>query len=96
MGKERRFVRCKAGLVDAVIYVIIGPFVRLVDLCPQILRIQVHVLVLFRKEVIEFCVEHADDLAGFIADNLILLDIIQSRDGKAAFVFRVDFKVDVT
>ena len=58
-------------------------------------REQVYVLVLLRQEVVELGVEHADDLAGLVADDLLLLDVVQRGHGEAALVFRVDFEVDV-
>ena len=86
----------EAGLVDAIVDLVVGPFVRLVDLCAQRLGVQIHIPILFREQVVELGIEHADDLAGLVADDFALLGVVQRRYGEAAFVVRVNFKVDFT
>jgi len=52
-------------------------------------------LVLFRQQVVELSVEHADDLAGFVADNGILLGVVEGGNRESAFVVLVHVEVDV-
>lgn len=85
----------EAGFVDAVVDVVVGPLVRGFDVVPPILGEQVDFLVLFWKKVVEFGVEHADYLAGLVADYPVLLEVVQGRDCEAPRVVRVDVKVDV-
>ena len=85
----------ETGLVDAVVDVVVGPFVRRVDLLLQRLGVQIHVLVFLGQEAIEFGIEHADDLTGLVADDFALLDVVEGRDGEAAFVFGVDLEINV-
>lgn len=54
---------CKAGLVHAVVDVIIDPFIGGIDLGLQGLREQVHLLELLWEEIIELGIEHADNLS---------------------------------
>lgn len=84
---------CEAGLVDAVVDVVVSPFVCGVDLGPEGLREEVDVLVLVCEEVVEFVVEHANDFGAFVADNAVCLFIVEDGDCKAAFV--VGFVVEV-
>ena len=62
--EEKTSVRSKARFVDPIVDIVIGPDVCPFNLCSQCLREKVNALVLFRNYVIEFCIEHADDLAG--------------------------------
>ena len=50
---------------------------------------------LFRKQTVEFGVEHADDLAGLIADDFVLLDVVEGRNREAAGVVGVDGEINV-
>ena len=59
------------------------------------LRKEVDLLVLLRQNVVEFGVEHANDLAGLVAHNLLLLDVVECRYRKATFVLRVNREVNV-
>ena len=61
-GEEN--VRSKARLVDPIVDVVVCPFICPLNLCSQLLREKVNTLILFRQNVIELCVEHADDFAG--------------------------------
>ena len=54
----------EAGFVDAVVDVVVGPFVRGFDFCLKMGGKEVDFGVLHRQDVVEFGVEHADDLAG--------------------------------
>jgi hypothetical protein len=88
-------VPSKARLIDTIVDVIVSPFVRLLDLGLQVLRKQNHVLVLVVQEVVELGVEHANDLAGLVADDSLLLRVVQGGDGESALVVLVDVKVDI-
>ena len=56
----------EAGFVDAVVDVVVGPFVGFFDLGLEILGEEVQVCVLGRDEVVETGVEHAEDFGGFV------------------------------
>ena len=86
----------EAGFVDAVVDVIVSPIIRAFDFALEFLGKQIDRLVPLGKQVVEFSVEHADDLAGFVADDLVLLDVVEGGDGEAAGVFGVDTEVNVT
>lgn len=88
-------LRGESGLVDSVVDVVVGPFVPFVDFLSKVFGQEVHVLGFFGEQVVEFGVEHADDLARFVADNLALLDVVEGWYREAAFVFGIDFEVDV-
>lgn len=64
-------VRSKAGFVDSIVDVVIGPVIRTFNLCSQFLREKVNALIPVWDYVIEFCIEHADDFAGLKVDMLI-------------------------
>ena len=93
-GKDGH-VRSKAGFVDAVVDVVVGPGVGVVDFLLQGRGVEVDLAVLFGQEVVEFGVEHADDLAGFVVDDGFQLGVVEGGHGEAAFVLRVDLEVDV-
>ena len=63
-------VRSKARFVDPIVNVVIGPAIRLFDLCSQCLGEEINPLVLFRDNVIKLRVEHSDDIAGLIVDMI--------------------------
>lgn len=70
-GKKRRdgfFVRflrgCEAGFVDAVVDIVVDPFVGGVDGTAVGCGEEVDFLVLFWDEVVEFMVEHSDDFGA--------------------------------
>lgn len=48
------------------------------------------------EDVVEFCIEHANDLARFIADDLVLLDVVERRDRETSCVVRIDIEVYVS
>jgi hypothetical protein len=50
---------------------------------------------LLRQNVVKGGVEHANDLARLIAHDLLLLDIVERRNGEATAVLRLDGEVDV-
>lgn len=97
-GEETLFVcflgRRESSFVDSVVDQVVRPFVVLVDLAPQVLRVEYNVL-LNAWKVVELGVEHADDVRGFVGDDLILLDVVKSRDCKAARVLRVNREIDI-
>lgn len=45
--------------------------------------------------MVELSVEHANDLAGLVADNGLLLGIVESRNSESALVVLVHVKVDI-
>lgn len=85
----------EARLVDAVVDVIIGPVISLLDVLLQIVREENHVFVFLGEEIVKLGVEHADDFRGLIADDRLVLLIVKGRDGEAALVFWVSGEVDI-
>lgn len=85
----------EAGFVDAVVDVVVGPFVGGFDFCLEVGGEEVYLGKFGGQEVVEFGVEHADDFAGFIVHDFFLLDVVQGRDGESARVFGVLFEIDV-
>lgn len=61
-------VRSKARFVDPIVDIMIGPVVCPFNLCSQFRREEVNAPILVVDYVIEFCIEHADDLAGLEVD----------------------------
>lgn len=53
----------ESGLVDTVVDVVVGPVVDPFDLVLHMLGKQVDLLVLLRQYIVEFGVEHANDIA---------------------------------
>ena len=87
--------RGKPTFVHPIVYIIIGPLVRLLDLRFQLVRQQHDILVSLRQQIIKLGIEHPNDLRGLIADDRLLLLVVQGRDREAAFILRVDLEVDV-
>lgn len=54
----------ETGFVDAVIDVVVGPFVDGFDFLLEVFWKEVDFLIFFGEDVVEFGVEHADDIAG--------------------------------
>lgn len=46
---------CKAAFVDTIVYVVISPSIRLINLLPKVFRIKRHILILLRKKIVELC-----------------------------------------
>ena len=88
--------RGNAAFVDAIVDVAVSPFVCLLDLGPQVLWQKIDGCVLLGEKIIEFCVQHADDLAGFVVDNLMGLGVVKDWNREPARVFRVDGEVKLT
>jgi len=95
-GRALYDIRSKAGFVDTVVDVVVSPLVSLLDLRLQILRKQNHVLVLVVQQVVELSVKHANDLTRLVADNGVLLGVVEGRDRESALVVLVHVKVDIT
>jgi hypothetical protein len=85
----------EAGLVDAVVDVVVGPFVGCFDLGLEVFGEQVDVFVLLVYEVVEFRVEHADDFGGFVRYDRLGFLVVECWDGEASGVVWVDGEVDV-
>lgn len=96
-GRRRRAasLRRKTRLVHAVVDIVIHPPVRTFDVLLQILGEQIHLSILLRQYVVELGIEHADDLAAFVVDDLALLLVVERRHREAPLVFRVRFEVDL-
>lgn len=78
-----------------IVDVVVRPFVGLLDVAFESVRQEVDVLVLVGQQVVEFMIEHADDLARLIADDALLLLVVEGRDGEATLVVLIDGEVDV-
>ena len=59
------------------------------------MREEIDLLVLLWQEVIESRVEHTDDFGTLIADDLVLLLVVQRRHGEATRIGRIALEVDV-
>lgn len=86
---------CEAGFVDAIVDVVVGPFVCGVDLGAEGLREEVDLFVLVCEEVVEFVVEHANDFGTFVADNSVCLFVVENGNREAALVVGFVVKVNV-
>jgi hypothetical protein len=79
----------------------IHPVTHLIDILVQMLRIEAAVgLVCLaqmrQQQVVEFGIEHADDLTALIVDNGLNLLTPERRNGEATEVVRVRLAVDVS
>lgn len=45
--------------------------------------------------MVEFSVEHADDIGGLVADDCFLFLVVESGHSETAVVVRVDLEVDL-
>ena len=82
----------EAGLVDAVVDVVIDPRIDRVDLRAQSLWI---VIVGIAGQLVEGRVEHADDLRTFVRDDGVALLVPQDRHGDATGIIGVDLGIDL-
>lgn len=55
---------CEAGFVDAVVDVVVDPFIGFVDLTAQGGWEEVNLFILLGEKVVKFVVEHADDFGA--------------------------------
>ena len=62
---------CEAGLVDAVVDVVVDPVVGVFDLLAERGREWVDLLVFLGEEVVEFMIEHADDFGALLSGALV-------------------------
>jgi len=82
-GKRRwRVVPCKPGLVYTIVDVAVRLFIALIDLFPQLLGKEIDFLVFLGKEVIEFGVEHADDLTRLRRSERLAVSDRAQTDGQ--------------
>lgn len=75
---EEASVRSKAGFVDSVVDIVIGPVICPFNLCSQSLRKEINALTLVGNYVIELRIEHAHDLTGLHAD-MVSSSVLLSR-----------------
>jgi hypothetical protein len=88
-------VRSEPRPINPIINIIINPLIHLLNLVLQLLGKKIQLLILILHQIVKRMVEHADNLTTLIADNLLLLLVVQRRDGKPAFVVRTLRKVNV-
>ena len=88
-------LRCETRFVNTVVDIIIRPIIRSLNLRPQLLREQIDALEFLRKQFVEFGIEHPNDFGRFIADDFILLLIVQCRHGETTCIIRIDVEIDV-
>ena len=84
-----------ADILDAVVDVVVGPSIVLVDFTSKVRRIQIHGCILFWKERIECSVQHADDLAAFIVHDRAGFLVPQHGHSVAARVIWVVLEVEL-
>ena len=92
---RKRMLPCKATLVHAVVNLVVSPLVRRLDLVLQILGKEIDFPIFLGDDIVEFGIEHADDLARFVVDDRLLLHVVQHRHSKPSFVLRVDLEVNI-
>ena len=85
----------EAGFVDAVVDVVVGPFVGGFDCLLETIRQQVDFCVLLGEKVVKGVVEHADDLARLVVDDAFLLGVIEGWDCETAAVIFFVLKVEL-
>ena len=85
----------EAGLVHAVVDVVVCPVVGCFDLRLQVGGEEVDVFVILGQDRIEFGVEHADDFGGFVGDDGVSLFVPEGWHSETAFVGGVHGKVEV-
>ena len=67
------------NLLYSIVDIIISPRVRLINFFPQLLGIQIQLLLVLGQKLVELRVQHPDDLAALIADDcLCLLTVLLS------------------
>lgn len=102
---EVRFICSLSGreacLIHAVINRMIHPVIHFINLLAQMLRIEaaaelVRLAQVLRQQMVEFRIEHADDLTALIVDDRLGLLIPESRDCEATDVVRVRLAVEVS
>lgn len=86
-----------AAFVNPIVDRIVGPNVGLVNLRAQFWWIQIDLggTILFGKQIVEFGIEHSDDLTALVADGCFRLLVPQQWDSKAARVVRDGGEVDI-
>jgi len=82
-------------LINSVIDIIIRPLVSLFNLPLQFLRQKVQFLVFAFEQMVEFMIEHADDLTALIAYDFLLFFVVEGGNCEAAGVVGVAFEVYV-
>ena len=86
----------EAGFVDPVVDVVVSPVVDSSDVLLHVRRKEVEFGVLFGQKVIEFVVEHPDDVGRFVGHDGLGFLVVKGRDSEAATVVGiVDVKVDL-
>ena len=85
----------EAGFVDAVVDVIVCPIVYSFDVFLQVGGEKVEFGVLFRENVVEFVIEHADDVGRFIRHDGFGLLVIECGYRETTAVVWVDVEVDI-
>ena len=85
----------EAGFVDAVVDVVVSPVVDSFDRLPHVRGEEVEFGVLFGQKVIEFVVEHPDDVGRFVGHDGLGLLVVKSGDSEATAVVGIDVKVDL-
>jgi hypothetical protein len=88
-------LRGKSRFVYAIVDIVVHPLIHLLNFLPQVLGEQIELLVFVIQQVVKGIVEHADDLAALIADNLVGLLVVERGNCEAAFIVGVLRKVDI-
>jgi len=91
-----QYSRGKSGLVDTVVYIIVGPLVSLFDVLLEIRWEKIDLCNLFRQKMVKGMVEHPDDFTALVVDDTFLLFVVQSGYGEAAVVVGVVLEIDVS
>ena len=68
----------KTGFVDAIVDIVVSPFIGGLDFLLEMFGEEVDFLIFLREDIIEFGVEHADDFAGLKRGEQNILAILSS------------------
>lgn len=90
----------ESGLVYPVVDRVVDPFVHGVDFTAEMSRVEapagsVRFVERGREEVVEFAVEHADDLGGFVVHDRFRLFVPEDGHRVSTSVVRVGFEVEL-
>ena len=80
-------------VLNSIIDILKHPRIHLLDPISKILGKKYHIPIFLWQEIVEFRVEHSNDLAALVIDNRASLLVVQCRNRKSTLVVRVDFKI---
>ena len=79
-----------------IIHIVVSPLIGLVNLLLKVFWQKIDLLIFLGDDIVELMIEHPDNLAGLVADNLVLLLVVKGRNSEATRIIWFLRKVDVT